>query len=137
MTQETNQEAPSVNAAQEAGTDETAELRRQQARERLAKAQEVMAEKRAAGWKPVQLNPVEKAKANPGSLKLAIRAHCWTCSGAGADPGTKFHVRDCKVHNCALWPHRPWQTAKGGLTMSEDGRLVVADGSEHDEAEGE
>ena len=127
---------PTDQPAADASGD-AAELRRQQARERLLRAQEKMAEKRAAGWKPMQLNPVEKAKANPGSLKLAIRAHCWTCCGAGADPGTKFHVRDCRSFSCALWPHRPWQNAKGGLTMGEDGALVVAEGSDGDEGDAE
>lgn len=102
-------------------------------RERLAMAHEKMAEKRAAGWKPVVLNPVEKAKANPGSVKMAVKAHCWTCSGAGADPGVKLQVRDCGVKTCNLWPHRPWQTAKGRLLIGEDG-VMVAEGRDADDA---
>lgn len=94
-------------------------------RERLAMAHEKMAEKRATGWKPVILNPVLKAKAHPGSVKMAVKAHCWTCCGAGADPGVKLHVRDCSVTSCNLHPHRPWQTAKGRLLIGEDGTLVA------------
>lgn len=119
--------------------------RKAAARERLLKAHEGMRLKREAGWKPVMLNPVEKAKANPGSLKMAIKAHCWTCSGAGADPGTRLHVRDCKVLTCCLWPHRPWQTAKGGFVEGEHGQLIVAgseqggsaDAADDDDADGE
>lgn len=94
-------------------------------RERLALAHEKMAEKRAAGWKPVVLNPAQKAKANPGSIKMAVKAHCWVCCGAGADPGVKLQVRDCTVKACNLWPHRPWQTAKGRLVIGEDGMLLA------------
>jgi hypothetical protein len=101
------------------------EQRKSDARDRLLKAQEAMAQKRAAGWKPIVLNPVEKAKANPGSVKMAVKAHCWTCCGAGADPGVKLHVRDCSVKSCNLWPHRPWQNAKGSFSLNEAGELVA------------
>ena len=89
-----------------------------------------MAELRASGWKPVILGPVESAKANPGSLKKAIKANCWVCCSAGADPGTRFAVRDCTLEDvCPLWPHRPWQHIKGGLVYNEDG-VAVAPGSD-------
>lgn len=52
----------------------------------LRKAQEAMAAKRAAGEKIVVLDPIEKAKANPTSLRMAINAKCWDCVGAGCDP---------------------------------------------------
>ena len=83
--------------------------------ESLAKAQAKIEEMRAAGWKPVVLNPVDKANANPRSLKLAIRAHCWNCMGQNSDPGVKLRIRDCAILNCALHPHRPWQTVSGVL----------------------
>jgi hypothetical protein len=110
--------------------NDPAQTRREQNRERLLKAQQKMNAMRAAGWKPVLLNPVEKALANPKSTKLAIVAHCWTCSGANADPGVKFRVRDCSVKSCALWPHRPWQSIKGGFVEGEEGRLVPTAESE-------
>lgn len=110
------------------------EQKKAELRARMLKGQEKMRELRAAGWKPVILNPVEKAKENPGSLKLAVKAHCWTCCGAGADAGVKFHVRDCAVKSCSLWPHRPWQTIKGGLAMNAEGVLEVAPGSEDEAA---
>lgn len=92
----------------------------------LEKAHERMRELRAAGYKPVQLNPVEKARANPRSLKLGIRAHCWICCGGDSDPGVKLRVRDCGLkEKCTLWVHRPWQTATG--RVDADGIGVDAD----------
>jgi hypothetical protein len=85
------------------------------ANDHLLKAQQKIQEMREAGWKPVLLNPIEKARANPNSLKLAIRAHCWECNGRDADPHVKLRVRDCTIKDCPLWPHRPWQDAVGEL----------------------
>ena len=76
----------------------------------LIAAQKKLAEMREQGIDRVVLNPVEKAKANPTSLKYAIRAHCWQCVGADASEGAKQMVRDCSVGDkCALYPHRPWK----------------------------
>lgn len=103
----------------------------------LAKAHLRMAEMRAGGWKPVHLDPVEKARANPGSLKMAIRAFCWMCNGGGADPGVRFRVRDCGLSDkCTLWPHRPWQNAKGQIVDEfdeETGERIVGDPGEEGE----
>lgn len=76
----------------------------------LQKAQARMAEMRADGWKPVVLTPTEKAKANPTSKSLAIRAHCWECVGGENADNARAQVRDCPVMKCALRPHRPWQS---------------------------
>lgn len=81
--------------------------------EALKKAHEKMMELRASGWKPEILNPVEKAKRNPNSLKYAIRAMCWTCEGGDSDPGVKLRVANCTVPSCPLRPHRPWQKMSG------------------------
>lgn len=111
MSNENNQDAPS--------DDRKAVLR-----EQLRKGQEKMREMREAGWKPVYRNPVEQAQDKPGSLKAAIKAHCWLCVGADADPGAKFRVRDCAVGpKCPLFPHRPWQSVKGGVHLNEEGVL--------------
>ncbi|KVP75392.1 hypothetical protein WJ96_06415 [Burkholderia ubonensis] len=112
--------------------EETAEeARKAQLRAQLAKGQEKMRELRASGWKPVHRNPVEQAEANPKSLKAAIKAFCWTCVGADADPGAKFRVRDCSVTRCSLHPHRPWQAVKGGeLVTGQDGELLGSDETE-------
>lgn len=86
----------------------------------LALAQARLADLRAAGWKPVRLNPDEAARAKPNSLKLAIRAHCWNCVGRDSDPGYMGRVRDCTLsQTCALWPHRPWQNHAGDDNGSE------------------
>lgn len=56
------------------------------------------------GIKTVQLDPMEKAKLNPKSKVLAIRAYCWDCAG-----GNRTEVTLCPSTNCPLWLHRPWQ----------------------------
>ena len=80
----------------------------------LEKAQAVLNAKRKAGELVVErLNPFEKARRNPKSKKLAIRAFCWQCQGEGNDPGTIDGIRDCPCEKtCPLWPHRPYQTKK-------------------------
>jgi hypothetical protein len=59
-----------------------------------------------------RMSPVERAAANPKSLKLAIQARCFQCqdTGVGTPHITKSQVRDCAVTSCALWPHRGWQS---------------------------
>lgn len=56
------------------------------------------------GVKPVVLDPMEKARQNPKSKTLAIRAYCFDCCG-----GNKQEVTLCPSKNCPLWVHRPWQ----------------------------
>lgn len=58
-----------------------------------------------------RLDPIEKARANPRSRSLAIRAKCWDCQGAGQDPGTLVRVRECPITACPLWNVRPYQTS--------------------------
>lgn len=54
-----------------------------------------------------RLDPLEKAKRNPKSKALAIRAYCYDCCG-----GVKAEVTLCPSTNCPLWLHRPWQSNK-------------------------
>jgi hypothetical protein len=75
----------------------------------LQKAQQKMAEMRAAGWRPERLDPIAKAYRNPTSLRMAVNGKCWDCQGAGADPGCKEAIRDCRAKDCTLWPVRPYQ----------------------------
>lgn len=77
----------------------------------LTRARQRLAEIQAAGGKVERLDPIEKAKRNPGSLRLAVNAMCWQCAGAGADGEgfTRQTIRDCSVHRCPLHPHRPHQ----------------------------
>jgi len=55
----------------------------------------------------------------PTPVLKAIRAKCLDCSG-----GMQSEVRDCLVHDCALFPFRlgtnPWRTP-----MSEERRAVA------------
>ena len=43
-----------------------------------------------------------RARANPGSRSLAIRAFCLECVG-----GSHKDVRECVCHDCSLYPFRP------------------------------
>ena len=78
--------------------------------ERAREARRAMFEQ---GIKPEHLDPVEKARRNPKSLRLAIDGKCWDCVGGDADPGPRQRVRDCNIKLCTLWPVRPWQHIKG------------------------
>ena len=79
--------------------------------EGLTKARERIAEIKASGGKVERLDPIEKARKNPGSLRLAVTAMCWHCAGAGADGQdfTRTTIRECGVTKCPLHPHRPYQ----------------------------
>lgn len=58
-------------------------------------------------YKPERLTPTERAKANPKSKALAIKAYCWECCNESKD-----EVQNCTVVKCPLHPHRPWQKSK-------------------------
>lgn len=75
----------------------------------LQKAQESLAAKRAAGEEIERLDPVEKARRNPQSLRLAINAKCWDCQGGASDPGIRDRIGSCQVSRCSLHPVRPYQ----------------------------
>ena len=50
------------------------------------------------------LNPEEKAKANPNSMKYAIAAKCWDCTC-----GQKEEIRLCYITDCSLYNFRPYK----------------------------
>lgn len=50
------------------------------------------------------LNPEERAKANPTSMKYAIRAKCWDCAC-----GQKEEIRLCTITDCSLYNFRPYK----------------------------
>lgn len=54
--------------------------------------------------KPKFKTPLEKAKANPKSLRAALNAECWVCSGY-----QRHEVTICEIKDCPLWKLRPWQ----------------------------
>lgn len=64
---------------------------------------------RAQGIPVVRLDPIERAKTKPTSLRYAIAAKCWECAGAGQDPNTRQTIAECTVHSCPLHSHRPYQ----------------------------
>ena len=75
-------------------------------------ARQAAAAKRAAGISLERLDPIEKARRNPKSLRLAINGKCWDCVGAGADPNPRGAIRECAITDCTLHPVRPYQTAE-------------------------
>ena len=50
------------------------------------------------------LDPMEKAKQNPQSLRLAINAKCYDCTC-----GQRNEVKLCVMNDCPLWHLRPWK----------------------------
>ena len=86
----------------------------------LQKAHAALAARREAGDLRPRLNPIEKAKANPKSLRAAITAKCFECMGGGEDTGTRKLIRACTSHaTCPLHPVRPYQ-AKEHEDQSDD-----------------
>ncbi len=59
-----------------------------------------------------RLNPIEKAKQNPRSLRLAINAKCYDCCCE-----QRAEVKYCPVGNCSLHYLRPWQTKSLGVKL--------------------
>ena len=50
------------------------------------------------------LDPIEKSKLNPKSLRLAINAYCYDCCCE-----QRLEVKLCPADNCPLHHLRPWQ----------------------------
>lgn len=78
--------------------------------EALKRAHQVMAEKRANG-EVERLDPIEKSKRNPKSLRFAITAKCWECMGGGEESGTRRLIRECNAYSCPLHVQRPYQSS--------------------------
>lgn len=87
--------------------------------EALRKAQEAMAARRAAGETIVVLDPIQKAHANPTSLRKAINGKCWDCVGAGHDPNPRKEIGQCPSTDCPLWNVRPYQKYMNELESIE------------------
>ena len=65
-----------------------------------------------------RLNPIQKALANPKSLRAAINGKCFECGG-----DQYKEVILCKSKDCPLWSLRPWkinETTKIGKTDMEE-----------------
>lgn len=73
----------------------------------LALAQQKLAQMRADGIEVKQLNPIEKALADPKSRPKAIRAACYECLGGDECPNIRREIGRCTDYSCGLWPLRP------------------------------
>lgn len=78
-------------------------------REALKKAAEARQAMKAAGIKVVQLDPIQKSKANPLSKALAIKAKCCECMGGPETFNYKNEIKRCTGFSCPLHSVRPYQ----------------------------
>lgn len=99
---------------EQAGTPETATRKGPSAKAR-ARAAEVREIRKAAGLS-TRLDPIEKARRNPKSLRLAINAKCFDCEGGNADPCVQWRIGNCDIERCPLHPVRPYQHMEGRPT---------------------
>ena len=72
---------------------------------KIQKARAKLNENRSRGIKPP--NPIERAKQNPNSRVLAIKAFCFDCMGQ--EPGWRNSVRECPSEKCPLFGLRPYK----------------------------
>ena len=88
--------------------------------DRLALANAKRQAMREAGVVIERLDPLERARRNPRSLRLAVTGKCWNCFGAGADgiAFTKETIRDCKARDCPLWEVRPYKEQRISLNKA-------------------
>ena len=76
----------------------------------LEKARAARAAKLAAGEPIERLDPIERAKLKPTSLRAAINGKCASCvCWVGGDPNPRERIRECPSTKCPLWPVRPYQ----------------------------
>lgn len=80
----------------------------------LERAHEAMRLRREAGIKVEHIDPIEKARRSPTSLRAAINGKCWDCQGGGHDAGCRERIGSCPISMCPLYPVRPYQ--KGGAS---------------------
>ncbi len=69
--------------------------------------------------KSKRLNPIEKAKQNPNSLRFAINTKCYDCSDF-----IKTDVTDCDMPDCELFNVRPWQRPHINTSVNGVGMLL-------------
>lgn len=63
-----------------------------------------------------RMNPIQKARENQKSLRLAVNAKCFDCQGLDHDPGVHWRIGNCECPDCPLWPVRPYQHLEGKPT---------------------
>lgn len=56
-----------------------------------------------------RFDPIERARKNPKSRKLAIAAKCFDCQGRYDDPGVNDRIRSCLTPGCPLYAVRPYK----------------------------
>jgi len=76
--------------------------------------------KREAGETIEVLDPIEKARRNPHSLRAAINGKCWDCQGGYADPKPQQRIGECPSSQCCLWPVRPYQPKEARGTGEDE-----------------
>jgi hypothetical protein len=106
-----------VSSPEQSGTTET-EARRAR-RARLEEGRRRQRELREAGTPVERLDPIERARRNPTSLRLAINARCYDCGGRDADPSWRARITECVIPACALYPVRPYQRGADGAEAAE------------------
>lgn len=85
-------------------------------------AREATRAKREAGEAIERLDPIEKARRKPTSLRLAVNAKCAQCVCWHGDANPRRRIRDCGVPSCSLYPLRPYQRGDDeGAGESESG----------------
>ena len=89
----------------------------------------------ASGEKVTHLDPVERAKKKPTSLRLAVNGKCWDCQGGDADPLPRQRIGQCDASvRCPLWPVRPYQKHAKGPKIADLDETQLAEAAK---AEGE
>ncbi len=73
----------------------------------------------------VRVDPIERARRNPKSRKLAIAAKCFDCQGRHDDPGVVGRIRECRSPSCPLYPVRPYQGSRARLTAGSQHSVSV------------
>ncbi len=81
-------------------------------RTNLQAANDARAKIRREGNSSVK-SPIEKAGANPNSLRLAVNAMCFQCEGCDADPCVQWRIGNCNIPDCALYAVRPYRYMRG------------------------
>lgn len=93
----------------------------------LERAHALAKARREAGEVLIRRDPLQKARAKPTSLRLAVSAKCYDCVGQDQDPGFRARIRDCTVTLCPLHPVRPYQ--RGDAEDSETSAETSAETS--------
>ena len=77
----------------------------------LEKGRRLQREARERGERIERLTPMEKAQRQPGSLRFAINAKCYSCVYDPLAGGTWLQqVEECRIEDCPLWSVRPQRT---------------------------